>query len=383
MCVNLLCVTIFPSLFVSVHMETNPKLGISDYDYHYRACRCVYCNEIVLLTNETLDILTEEEIARLRRENVARDYFFLTSEDERGIRERLRECYKGIQLDYDQCIHDRCLALVLQPENSEVLERIRLANRTNMILPNAANDAVFPIDYTNVRECLNLCAYCRQVITAQNPGFAYCPKSDRTRTCLFLHIKCYEDLVAMRAAAKERDLLARRNFIHLLTKDPASAWANYSVREMAARNDAWFTFISQYELTVDERDALQEWLDFLSNQQQQSTWCSQEWLEALRQDDLTRLVAQDLTALSLEQLAELEAQLRAQVQPPVPCFITRCIPAPRNPNLIGECPRAEDIVLCKRPDASGQSPLLYLNLVQTLRQARTPPVQYSVFSNIR
>jgi len=365
-------------------METNPKLGISEYDYHYRSCRCVYCNEVVILTPETLDILYREELERLRRENANNDFFFLTSTEERAIKERIQTYYGGIQLDYGQCIHNRCLEIVMRPENVEILNQIRTANRQNMVLPDPCNYSIYSIDYTNVRECLNICAYCRQVISNYNPGFAYCPKTDKTRRCLFLHFTCFEQLTAMRKALKENELIGRRNFIHLLTAGQPTAWANYSVEEMAARNDAWYQFLSQYELTFDERQVLNEWLNFIASQK--PLWSEdtlvRKWLEQLQYDDLGLLVDEQLTALSIDDLTTLEKQIQEQLDV-VPVPPSRCIPVPSNPNLVGEGPVADSVLCFGAPSLTmRQPPRLYLNLVQTLRQVRSPPLRYSVFSTV-
>lgn len=356
-------------------METNPNLGLSVYDHHYQACRCVYCNEVVILNQVTLEILFQEEIARQYQENVNNDFFFLTYADEQKIKERIAEYYGGSELAYDQCIHARCLALLQKEENKGILNQIALANRQNMVLPDPALYDMYPINSTNVKECLNICAYCHFVITTLSPGFAYCLKTDRELRCLYLHYTCYESLTAMRDTHKQREKLVRRNFIHFLTMGQPIARYNYSVKEMAEHNDAWYEFLSRYELTFDERDVFNAWLNFISDQK--SKWTEAqligEWQKSLRYDDLSVLVDEQLRGQTLDQLNIVEKVIQEQLDTlPIP---TRCIPAP-NPLL------STPTVVCFGPPSptNRQPPLLYLNLVQTLIQVLTPPVKYSVFS---
>lgn len=365
-------------------METNPNLGISTYDYHYRTCRCVYCNEVVILNQESLEILFQEELTRLRAENANNDFFFLTSREERAIKEKIQDYYRGSEFDYDQCIHDRCLALIMRPENAQLLKQIRLANRQNMILPDACIYNIYPITSSNVPECLNFCAFCHRMISADNPGFAYCLKSEGVKgRCLFLHNACYEALVGMRAAAKEHSRIARRNFIHLLTAGQPSAWSSYSVEELAARNDAWYAFLREYELTFDERDVLLAWLDFIRTRK--AEWSEADligrWLPSLKYDDLTVLVDEQLLGQTLDELLILEGLIRAElISLPVP---TRCLPVPQNNNQVSQVPLQSNVICLGEPSPSmRQPPLLYLNLVQTVRQLLTPSISFSAFSAV-
>lgn len=354
----------------------NPKLGISEYDYHYKSCRCVYCNEIVIINPETLDILLEEEVARLRAENAYTDYYYLTAKEEREIRDRLEERYRGSELDYDQCIHDRCWTLLQLPENQDTLRKIRLANRQNMILPDCLSYNVYPIDYTDVQECLNLCIYCHNMINEQYPGFAYCLKSDKTRRCRYIHVACYEGLMAMRRAQKEREAVIRRNFMHLLSAGFPDAWQTYSVRDLAMRNDAWYEFLSRYPLTFDEREVFKEWLDFITPKRiafRESELVTL-WIPSLRYPDISLIVADSLSGLSYDQLGVTEGVISALVNPPSavnpipsncsvtpePCYDEDGFPAPNAVRYGAASP------------TNGQPPLLYLNLVQTLIQSLTP-----------
>ena len=367
-------------------METNPKLGISEYDYQYMSCRCVYCNEVVILNLDTLEILVQEEVARLQAENVNNDFFFLTSMEEADIRKRLLERYQGSKLDYDQCIHDRCLAIIVKPENLQILNQIQLANRQNMVLPDACAYNIYPLNYTNVVECFNICAFCHRVISTHDPGFAYCLKSEGIKAqCLYLHTACYEGLLSIREARKEREKLVRRNFIHLLTAGQPLAWKNYSIEEIAARNDAWYNFLKQYTLTFDEREVLNDWLNFV--REQKATWSEAQfigrWLQSLKNDDLSLLVDDQLGGLTLDELMVLEGVIRTELDNvPIP---TRCIPVPSNPALVGgfQLP-PQNTVFCFGPPSPTmrQPPTLYLNLVQTLRQVKTPTVFYPAFSPI-
>jgi len=247
-----------PSLSLLMEID-KPNLGVSAYDYKYKGYRCAYCNEVVITNDpETLELLFQDAVAKLRLEDAGgANEFFLTEKEEAVLRETIATRERGVCIAYEQCIHYRCLALLQQPDNKETFSRLLLANRQNLVLPdeNPALYTFYELNYSGVRQCLNACVYCQREIDANSPGFAYCEKCDVKRRCLFLHNACYLLLKEQRYREQLLAANARRNFSHFLTSGPLPVQC---VEEMAARNEAWLSFAKRYELTFDERHALKK-----------------------------------------------------------------------------------------------------------------------------
>jgi hypothetical protein len=329
---------------------------------------------VVIINPETLEILFQDEVERLKNENAYNDYFYLSASQERNIKKEIETRYRGGILDYDQCIHDRCLALLQKPENYRIMEQIRLANRQNMPLPDPLLHNKYPIEYTSVEECQTVCLYCRGQITSNNPGFAYCLKSDRTRCCRYLHIACYEGLLQMRKQQRETDERIRRTFMHLLSSGYPAEWTTYSVRELAIRNDAWFEFLARYHLTFDEREVLSEWLNFIDAKKQGFTESElvEIWLPSLKYPDISLIVSDSLSGQSYDQLTVSELIMRTLIDSPQQTLNDPpgCITTPEP--CFDEDGFPMDTERTVRYEAAspsgGHPPLLFLNLVQTLLQ---------------
>lgn len=333
----------------------NNQLGVSAYDYRYGTCRCVYCNQPVILRNtpDTLDLLFRDELEKLKA--TQGDQFYLTLAEEKQLRDEILQRESGQSIGYEQCIHYRCLAIIQRPENKEILERITLANRQNMLLPDDANYLFYDLNYSNLVQCLNYCAYCNREINVHAPGFAYCEKTDKHKNCLFLHVACYDALKEYRCCVHRLAKDARRHFFHFVSSkltDPTNP------KEMAARNEAWLSFLTQYALDFDERHLFNAWLSFMETQEDSPIW------QAGITEDLNALTRQ-LAALSEEALNALEIDLLS-IPPPInPLCI---IPAPNS--------RTENGVTCIVYTPRPLPQQLQLNLINALRQARRelPPI---------
>ena len=349
----------------------NPNLGVSDYDYVYGTRRCAYCNDVIILNNpETLERLYLDEVERLRLERNDPS-FYLTVREERNLRECIMERERGLCIAYEQCLHYRCLAILEQADNEALLERIRRTNRCNINLPDNETHERYAINYANAQNCLHACAFCQRVLNQHLPGFAYCERSKKkTRHCqyLFLHDTCFNALDQTRCRDRALAAQARRNFIHLLTYDSASAWPNYSDAQVAQRSEAWLNFLSEYEASQDDLDALDEWIAFIKTQQV-IPWSASNAERFLNNTEeyLLLLVTQlgDRTDEALETLEKelLDRVTEAESLPSI-CSVATPRPAIANQNM-----ETVPSIVCG-PTTVKQPALLYINLIHLLKQQR-------------
>lgn len=350
------------------------QIGVSTYDYQYGTCRCVYCNKPVIMHNNsasaenTLNVYFQEEVERRRRKYPGAD-FYLTVAEEEELRKLIEEVELGECIGYEQCIHYRCLEVIQSPEKKDVLERIRLSNRQNMELPDADHHILYELNYCNLIQCINYCAYCHREINVHAQGFAYCRKEDKAKKkCLFLHDTCYATLKEIRCHEKQLALHARRTFMHQLMF-PLSKTA--SVKKVALRNEGWLSFLKQYELDFEERHLFNTWLATVE-QKKRLVWltsCDQQiWLHHVTEDleELSRLIREK--EITDENLAILEMDL---VREPEPVYPFCTIPAPKSviSPLEMDVEAAPDVYCLsgnfKPPTLPKQ---LHINLVRSLRQ---------------
>lgn len=340
------------------------NLGVSVYDYLYRGYRCAYCHEVVITNDaETLERLFKEAVEKLRMDHQGED-FYMTEKEKQVLWESIEARERGECIAYGQCVHYRCLALLQEPENREVLARFEMANRQNMQLPDENPDlyTFYELNYSQVKQCINSCVYCHREINSSAPGFAYCEKSDKKRRCLYLHNACYLTLKEMRAQKRLLEANARRNFSHFLSVFTPSRCA----LTLAERNEAWLSFITRYELTFYERDALNTWLKYV--QQEKASWSEAQnvaWQTNIT-EDLGEMILLLSTTKTEEELAIMEKDLAV-----IPLLGDRpmCqLPAPSR-KALPSCLPSKDTFVCY-----GLAPLtleprqLYLNLIRTLRQ---------------
>lgn len=345
------------------------NLGVSVYDYLYKGYRCAYCHDVVITNDpETLERLFKDALDKLRAEHQDKDEdFYITEKEEQALRDSINERERGECIAYEQCLHYRCLALLQQPENKEVLARLEMANRQNMQLPdeNPERYTFFELNYSQVKQCINSCVYCHREINGNAPGFAYCEKSDKKRRCLYLHNACYLSLKESRYQKQLFEANARRNFSHFLSVFKPIRCAV----TMAERNEAWLSFITRYELTFYERDALSTWLKYVAQEKALPSWSEAQnvaWVTNITKD--LGVIILLLDAKTEEELTDMEKELVA-----MPLFGDRptCqLPAPSRKALPSCLPSKDTFVCYGLAPPTLEPRQLYLNLIRTLRQAR-------------
>lgn len=353
------------------------QFGSSKYDYHYMSCRCAYCNKVVILEHnlDTLEILYQEELENQR--NLRNDpSFYHTASEAKRERQAIMEREEGAYVAHEQCLHYRCLVVLQQDEKKGDLARLELANRRNIELPNTEKHYFYELNYTNVLMCLNKCAFCRLCITRHATGFAYCEKTDNLRKGHYLHHACFDALSEERCHARKLEAQNRRQFLHFLTTTSAeNQWKSLSVEKLAARNEAWLTFLSKYELNVDERDTLFEWIEAGGTRLFDDTEPAKKWDEhqkcvwrANTTEDILSLFFTDIGQLKDEELDEKEKETIASSSPS-PYLLQCTIPVPEILPSIYAMPLAttDKCIRYTPVPLPGQ---LILNLIKTLRQAR-------------
>jgi hypothetical protein len=138
---------------------------------------------------------------------------------------------------------------------------------------------------------------------------------------------------------------------------------------MAARNEAWLSFAKRYELTFDERHALNEWLKVVQQQQAKPSWREQEavlW-RANISDDLATLI-DDIAKEGEEALKKKKSEEALVLPAP-----RKCVQVPIPKRALPSClPVMDSFTACDQTVQPMKTPSsqLYINLVSTLKQGK-------------
>jgi hypothetical protein len=278
----------------------------SNYDYRYKTYRCLYCEAPIALTPETLALLIQDARDAIPREN---DFFYLTPEQDATLCKEVETRESGVCLSDKQCLHDRCLATLSRPENRELLEKIKAADRRLMTLPDAVTHNIYDVYYNSgAQVSRHFCGYCHNILTGSWPGFAYCKKSDTTKDCAFLHYSCFRERYDARIAHEEADARWRRVELNYLTSD-LFFLPERAIRDVASRNDRWISLMRRFVLRDDECYAFISWYAFLLKQK--STWQENEtaeWFARLKEADIQSL-RESIAVMTIDERLALHARL--------------------------------------------------------------------------
>jgi len=257
-----------------------PRLGLSDFDQHYRSYRCCYCDEIIALNPETTDLLVAEKVAEWRHVHPS-----LPHREEDRIREHIEAREAGFRLVYKQYIHYRCLHIVKAPENEALWAKIVARRKINMAIPDSLHYHLYYLDYRNYYQC----AYCEENIDAcERPGFAYMARGSETRQCSFMHFACRDFLVAKRTPVTPQ---------RAYDEEPGAVVSpppGITLSQLWQKNLEWYDYLGRELLKPRALEHFLAWATFLDNQRRTWSGADQEtWKTFESKYDVVAMLSRD------------------------------------------------------------------------------------------